>query len=164
MGLLFVCSLLRHQNMFPGDSIAHHTRCMGDLVSFVLRLEEGVVFGGKVLGKMATTLIWMPGLRRACAGHASGKRTLCISQASPDTSSLKRRRIRVKCSPHQSSTFYKFRTYQPPLRKSSRGSVDTTKTRSDPQRVRTSSDERPIGATKGKQPNTEAKPPPPPAV
>ena len=40
--------------------------------------------------------------------------------------------------------------------KSSRGSVDTTKTRSDPQRVRMSSGERPIGAAKGKQPDTEA--------
>ena len=36
------------------------------------------------------------------------------------------------------------------------GSVDTTKTRSDPQRVRMSSGERPIGAAEGKQPNTEA--------
>ena len=47
--------------------------------------------------------------------------------------------------------------------KASRGSVDTTKTRSDPQRVRMSSGERPIGAAKGKQPNTEAlcRPPPP---
>ena len=46
--------------------------------------------------------------------------------------------------------------------KSSRGSVDTTKTRSDPQRVRMG--ERPIGAAKGKQSNTEAlcQPPPPP--
>ena len=40
--------------------------------------------------------------------------------------------------------------------KSSGGSVDTTQTRSDPQRVRRSSGERPIGAAKGKQPNTEA--------
>ena len=40
--------------------------------------------------------------------------------------------------------------------KSSRGSVDTTKTRSDPQRVRMSSGERPIGAAKDKQPNTKA--------
>ena len=40
--------------------------------------------------------------------------------------------------------------------KSSRGSVDTTKTRSGPQRVRMSSGERPIGAAKGKQPNSEA--------
>ena len=40
--------------------------------------------------------------------------------------------------------------------KSSRGSVDTTKTRSGPQRVRMCSGERPIGAAKGKQPNTEA--------
>ena len=40
--------------------------------------------------------------------------------------------------------------------KSSRGSADTTKTRSDPQRVRMSSGERPIGAAKGKQPDTEA--------
>jgi hypothetical protein len=40
--------------------------------------------------------------------------------------------------------------------KSSRGSVDTTKTRSDPQRVRMCSGERPIGAAKGKQPDTEA--------
>ena len=50
--------------------------------------------------------------------------------------------------------------------KSSGGSVDTTKTRSDPQRVRMSSGERPIGAAKGKQPNTEAlcPPPPPPPV
>ena len=40
--------------------------------------------------------------------------------------------------------------------KSSRGSVDTTKTRSDPQRVRMSCGERPIGAAKGKQPDTEA--------
>ena len=40
--------------------------------------------------------------------------------------------------------------------KSSRGSVDTTKTRSDPQRVRMSSGERPMGAAKGKQPNTES--------
>ena len=39
--------------------------------------------------------------------------------------------------------------------KSSRGSVDT-KTRSGPQRVRLSSGERPIGAAKGKQSNTEA--------
>ena len=46
--------------------------------------------------------------------------------------------------------------------KSSGGSVDTTKTRSDPQRVRMSSGERPIGAAKGTQPDTEATPPPPP--
>ena len=47
--------------------------------------------------------------------------------------------------------------------KSSRGSVDTTKTRSDPRRVRMSSGERPIGAVKGKQSDTEAlcQPPPP---
>ena len=47
---------------------------------------------------------------------------------------------------------------------SSGGSVDTTKTCSDPQRVRMSSGERPIGAAKGKQPDTEAlcQPPPPP--
>ena len=50
--------------------------------------------------------------------------------------------------------------------KSSRGSVDTTKTRSDPQRVRMSSGERPIGAAKGKHPNAEAlcHYPPPPEV
>ena len=50
--------------------------------------------------------------------------------------------------------------------KSSGGSVDTTKTRSGPQRVRMSSGERPIGAAKGKQPNTEAlcQPPLPPLV
>ena len=50
--------------------------------------------------------------------------------------------------------------------KSSRGSVDTTKTRSGPQRVRMSSSERPIGAAKGKQSNTEAlcQPPPPPTL
>ena len=51
--------------------------------------------------------------------------------------------------------------------KSSGGSVDTTKTRSDPQRVRMSSGERPIGAAKGTQPDTEAlcqPPPPPPSV
>ena len=49
--------------------------------------------------------------------------------------------------------------------KSSRGSVGTTKTRSGPQRVRMSSGERPIGAAKGKQPDTEAlcQPPPPPS-
>ena len=55
--------------------------------------------------------------------------------------------------------------------KSSGGSVGTTTTRSDPQRVRMSSGERPIGTTEGKQPNTEAlcqaplppaSPPPPP--
>ena len=46
--------------------------------------------------------------------------------------------------------------------KSSGGSVDTTKTRSGPQRVRMSSGERPIGAAKGKQTNTEALYPPPP--
>ena len=40
--------------------------------------------------------------------------------------------------------------------KSSGGSVDTTKTRSDPQRVRMSGGERPIGAAKGKQSDTEA--------
>ena len=40
--------------------------------------------------------------------------------------------------------------------KSSGGSVNTTKTRSDPQRVRMSSGERPIGAAKGKQSDTEA--------
>ena len=50
--------------------------------------------------------------------------------------------------------------------KSSGGSVDTTKTRSDPQRVRMSSGERPIGAAKGKQSDTEAlcQPPPPPGA
>ena len=42
--------------------------------------------------------------------------------------------------------------------KSSGGSVDTTKTRSGPQRV---SGERPIGAAKGKQSDTEALCPPP---
>ena len=48
--------------------------------------------------------------------------------------------------------------------KSSGGSFDTTKTLSGPQRVRMSSGERPIGAAKGKQPDTEALcPPPPPA-
>ena len=46
--------------------------------------------------------------------------------------------------------------------KSSRGSVDTTKTRPDPRSVRMSSGERPIGAAKGKQPNTEALCQPPP--
>ena len=40
--------------------------------------------------------------------------------------------------------------------KSSGGSVDTTKTRSGPQRVRMSGGERPIGAAKGKQSDTEA--------
>ena len=47
--------------------------------------------------------------------------------------------------------------------KSSGGSVDTTKTRSDPQRVRMSGGERPIGAAKGTQSDTEAlyHPPPP---
>ena len=40
--------------------------------------------------------------------------------------------------------------------KSSRGSVDTTKTRSGPQRVRMSCGERPMGAPKGKQSDTEA--------
>ena len=58
--------------------------------------------------------------------------------------------------------------------KSSGGSVDTTKTRSGPQRVRMSSGERPIGAAKGKQSDTEAlcqppprtqhSPPPPPTL
>ena len=48
--------------------------------------------------------------------------------------------------------------------KSSRGSIDTTKTRSGPQRVRMSSGERPIGATKGKQSDTEALCQPPPPV
>ena len=48
--------------------------------------------------------------------------------------------------------------------KSSGGSVDTTKTRSGPQRVRMSGGERPIGAAKGTQSDTEAlcQPPPPP--
>ena len=48
--------------------------------------------------------------------------------------------------------------------KSSGGSIDTTKTRSGPQRVRMCSGERPIGAAKGKQSDTEAlcQPPPPP--
>ena len=40
--------------------------------------------------------------------------------------------------------------------KSSRGSGDTTKTRSGPQRVRMSGGERPIGAAKGKQSDDEA--------
>ena len=44
------------------------------------------------------------------------------------------------------------------------GSVDTTKTRSGPQRVSMSSGERPMGAAKGSQSDTEAlcQPPPPP--
>ena len=48
--------------------------------------------------------------------------------------------------------------------KSSGGSVDTTNTRSGPQRVRMSSGERPMGAVNGKQSDTEAlcKPPLPP--
>ena len=48
--------------------------------------------------------------------------------------------------------------------KSSGGSADTTKTRSGPQRVRMCKGERPIGAAKGKQSDTEAlcQPPPPP--
>ena len=47
---------------------------------------------------------------------------------------------------------------------SSGGSVDTMKTRSDPQRVGLYNGERPRGAAKGKQPNTKAlcQPPPPP--
>ena len=40
--------------------------------------------------------------------------------------------------------------------KSFGGSVDTTKPRSDPRRVRMSSGERPVGTAKGKQPDTEA--------
>ena len=49
--------------------------------------------------------------------------------------------------------------------KSSGGSIDTTKTRSGPQRVRMSSGKRPMGAAKGKQSDTEAlcQPPPPPS-
>ena len=48
--------------------------------------------------------------------------------------------------------------------KSFGGSVDTTKPRSDPQRIRVSSGERPIGAAKGKQSDTQAlcQAPPPP--
>ena len=48
--------------------------------------------------------------------------------------------------------------------KSSGDSVDTTKKRSGPQRVRMSSGEGPMGAAKGKHSNTEAlcQPPPPP--
>ena len=48
--------------------------------------------------------------------------------------------------------------------KSSRGSVDTTKTCSDPPRVGMYNGERPIGAAKGKQTNTMAlcQAPPPP--
>ena len=48
--------------------------------------------------------------------------------------------------------------------KSSGGSVDTTKTRLGPQRVRMSSGERPIGPARGKQSDTKAlcQPPPPP--
>ena len=48
--------------------------------------------------------------------------------------------------------------------KSSGGSVDTIKTRSGPQRVRMSSGERPMGAAKGKQIDSEAlcQPAPPP--
>ena len=46
--------------------------------------------------------------------------------------------------------------------KSSGGSGDTTKTRSGPQRVRMSGGERPIGAAKGKQSDTEALCQPPP--
>ena len=45
--------------------------------------------------------------------------------------------------------------------KSSRGSVDTTKTRSDPQRVGMCNGERPIGAAKGKQTKTMASCQPP---
>ena len=50
--------------------------------------------------------------------------------------------------------------------KSSRGSVDTTKTRSDPQRVRMCKGKRPIGTAKGKQTNTmtSCQPPPPPPL
>ena len=50
--------------------------------------------------------------------------------------------------------------------KSSRGSVDTTRKRSHPQWVWICSGERPIGAAKGKQPNTMAscQPPPPPIL
>ena len=44
---------------------------------------------------------------------------------------------------------------------SSRGSVDTTKTHSDPQRVRMCKGEKPIGVAKGKQTNTMASSPPP---
>ena len=46
------------------------------------------------------------------------------------------------------------------------GSIDTTKTRSGPQRVRMSSGERPTGAAKLKQLNTEAlcQPAPPPPL
>ena len=50
--------------------------------------------------------------------------------------------------------------------KSSGGSVDTTKTRSGPQRVRMSSGERPIGAATGTPTHTRAlcQPPPPPPI
>ena len=48
--------------------------------------------------------------------------------------------------------------------KSSGGFVDTTQPRSGPQRVRRSSDERPIGTAKGKQIDTEALCQPPPSV
>ena len=51
----------------------------------------------------------------------------------------------------------------PPTHKSFRGSIETTKTRLGPQRVRMSSGDRPTGAAKGKQSDTEAlcQPPPP---
>ena len=54
----------------------------------------------------------------------------------------------------------------PGVVKQDQSSVDTTKTRSGPRRVRMSSGERPIGATKGTPSDTEAlcqPPPPPPA-
>ena len=46
--------------------------------------------------------------------------------------------------------------------KSSGGSVDTTKTRSDPQRVGMCKGERPIGTARGKQPDTRGLVPTPP--
>ena len=46
--------------------------------------------------------------------------------------------------------------------KSSRGSLDTTKTRSDPQRVGMYNGERPTGASKGKRTSTMASCRPPP--
>ena len=61
MGLLFVCSHFRHQNMFPALGIVHYAQSMGDCVSFVLRVPrlEGVMFGRKALGEMTRTCIWM---------------------------------------------------------------------------------------------------------
>ena len=136
----------RQCQILAPEKVAHTAR-----LSVELNTHPNRQFPGLIVVHVPSSLhVWFRVTRRLCSPEGVGEPSLWV--CSPAV---------VGISLHAGGHYSRGVGCNPPPPPPS---VDTTKTRSDPQRVRMSSGERPIGGAKGKQSDTEAlcQTPPPP--